>query len=1080
MNNVQFNIHLALLEIVSMQLPIPHPPRKPITGNLHQISGKPPIQTILELSKDFGPLFELKLFNKKLVVVTGQELFKEVCDEKRFHKIVAGPVEKLRVLLGDGLFTAHNDEPNWQKAHHILLPGMSMAAMKGYFPRMLEVAWKLVDKWNLASHTLEDIDVPDDMSRVTFDTIGLCGFDFDFRSFESDVLHDFVESMNYCLEETMRKYYTLPFATMFEFKRKKHFKDSILLMNKTVDDVINERRLTKPTDKIDFLNLMLHGVDKKTQNKLDDENIRNQVLTFLIAGHETTSGLLSFALHFLINDPVVLQKAYDEVDKVLGADLSASIEYRKITELKYIAQILKEALRLWPPAAGFRITAHENTMLGKYAIKKGQMLLAMLPAIHRDPAIWGNEPDRFNPDHFSEVAEANRPSTAFKPFGNGMRACIGRQFAMVEATLILAMILQRFSFINHTHYKLKIKELVTIKPEDFKIKIVLRKPEDRKTFAASTTPQHSQPAPNAANAPSAAKHDTPLLVLYGSNMGTSEEMAKELCNEGLHRGFKASLSSLDAYTAPIPRTGAVIIICSTYNGNPPDNALQFVKKLSDESNPTGYNDVKYTVMGCGNSDWNTFQIVPRMIDAKLTALGAKRIHPLGEGDAKGDFERHYEHWHQTLWTDIESACAINPTSDAPLKATNLLQVDFFEYELAPYIPMVTAAHKMKVIKNEELQQVVLSGRSTKHIEVELPYGITYQPGDHLGVLPRNSTALVQRVAKRFKLNPGVVLKITIIGEGNTTLPINQKIRLQNLLEDFVELQEIITRKQLKTLIDYTVCPPEKNKLVWLLQDDVNGYMKHILEKRRSLVDVLEEFPACEIPFATFLELLPSLRPRYYSISSSHHQYPQFCSITVSVLDVPAKSGNGNYKGTCSNYLATIPPGNYIDAFTKEPISQFRLPADASIPIIMVGPGTGFAPFRGFLQERQWLKDSGNPLGKAMLFYGCRHHEQDFIYREELHAFENNGIAQVVTAFSRQDDQPKEYVQHKMWQHKEEVWQMIEEGGIVYVCGDGGKMEPDVRNTLEKIYKEKTGDTTNSWVDTLITQQRFLTDVWVSY
>jgi cytochrome P450/NADPH-cytochrome P450 reductase len=362
----------------------------------------------------------------------------------------------------------------------------------------------------------------------------------------------------------------------------------------------------------------------------------------------------------------------------------------------------------------------------------------------------------------------------------------------------------------------------------------------------------------------------------------------------------------------------------------------------------------------------------------------------------------------------------------------------------------------------------------------LPKGITYQPGDHLGVLPRNSTALVLRVAKRFNLNPGVVLQITKIGEGNTTLPIDQKIRLQNLLEDFVELQEIITRKQLKTLIDNTVCPPEKNKLVWLLQDDVNGYMKHILEKRRSLVDVLEEFPACEIPFATFLELLPSLRPRYYSISSSHHQYPQFCSITVSVLDVPAKSGNGNYKGTCSNFLATTHPGNYIDAFTKEPVSQFRLPADASIPIIMVGPGTGYAPFRGFLQERQWLKDSGNPLGKALLFYGCRHSEQDFIYREELHAFENNGIAQVVTAFSRQDDQPKEYVQHKMWQHKEEVWQMIEEGGIVYICGDGGKMEPDVRNTLEKIYKEKTGDTTNSWVNTLITQQRYLTDVWVSY
>ena len=1059
---------------------IPRLPRLPIIGNLHQMSGKPPIQTMLEFSKKYGSIYELKLINRKLIIVSDSKLIDELCDEKRFHKIVAGPVEKLRVLAGDGLFTAHNTEPNWQKAHNILLPGMSMIAMKTYFPRMLDVAWKLLGKWGKAAETKIEVDVPHDMSRLTFDTIGLCGFDYDFHSFASDKLHPFVDSMNYCLEETLRNFYKLPYSTLFEFKQRKKFADSLAMMNKTVDDVIKDRISSGKTGSHDFLDLMLNGTDKATGEKLSNENIRYQVLTFLIAGHETTSGLISFAVNFLINDPVALRKAYDEVDKVLGNNLNESPDYRSISELKYINQILKESLRLWAPASGFRLSAYEDTTLGPYKVAKGDMLFALLPALHRDQEVWGSYPDRFDPEHFSEAAEAARPANAYKPFGNGMRACIGRQFAMVEATLILSMILQRFKLINYSGYQLKIKELITIKPDDFRIKVENRLDSDRTIsngIRLGSKKEQLQATDHTANHP---KHNTPLLVLFGSNMGSCEQIANQLCNEGIQRGFTVKLYSLDDYTADLPTTGAVVIISSTYNGNPPDNAVKFMKRLSESASPDKYTGVKYTVMGCGNSDWKTFQVIPRLIDEQLYKLSAKRIHPLGEGDANGDFESQYERWHDTLWKDIESEFAITTSSENVFKSQGLFNIQYYENEVAQHIPVANAARKMKVIKNYELQNFESSGRSTRHIELELPAGVNYTPGDHLGVISRNSPELVKRVVARFNLNPSVVLKITKSGEGNTSLPVDEMIRLQNLLEDFVELQEVATRKQLKKLLDYTICPPEKKKLEWLINDDENGYMKYVLEAKRSLLDLLDDFAACELPFAMYLEMLPALRPRFYSISSTQHHNPDSCSITVSVLDVPAKSGNGNYKGSCSNYLYSVAAGKYIDAYTKEPVSSFRLPADNSVPVIMIGPGTGFAPFRGFLQERQCQKNHSAQLGKAILFYGCRHPEHDFIYRNELADFEKNGITKLVTAFSRNGENIKEYVQHKVYEHKEELWHMMLAGGIIYICGDGGKMEPDVRKTLEKIYAEKSGDTSHSWVDRLIEQNKYLTDVCVSF
>jgi cytochrome P450/NADPH-cytochrome P450 reductase len=302
------------------------------------------------------------------------------------------------------------------------------------------------------------------------------------------------------------------------------------------------------------------------------------------------------------------------------------------------------------------------------------------------------------------------------------------------------------------------------------------------------------------------------------------------------------------------------------------------------------------------------------------------------------------------------------------------------------------------------------------------------------------------------------------------------------LSEFVELQQVATRKQIQIMSEHTRCPMTRPKLQAYAGDDAAAtehYRSDILGKRKSVFDLLEEHPACELPFHAYLEMLSLLAPRYYSISSSPSGDPARCSVTVAVVEGPAHSGRGGYKGICSNYLAGRRAGDTIQATVRETKAGFRLPDDASVPIIMIGPGTGLAPFRGFLQERAARKERGSSLGPAMLFFGCRHPDQDYLYADELKAFEAGGITELYTAFSRSDG-PKTYVQNLITAQKERVWSLIENGAIIYVCGDGGKMEPDVKAALVAIYRERASapaDAAQCWIDDLGAKNRYVLDVW---
>jgi cytochrome P450 / NADPH-cytochrome P450 reductase len=218
-------------------------------------------------------------------------------------------------------------------------------------------------------------------------------------------------------------------------------------------------------------------------------------------------------------------------------------------------------------------------------------------------------------------------------------------------------------------------------------------------------------------------------------------------------------------------------------------------------------------------------------------------------------------------------------------------------------------------------------------------------------------------------------------------------------------------------------------------------------------------------------MLSLLAPRYYSISSSPSIDPARCSVTAAVVEAPASSGRGVYKGVCSNYLSGRRVGDSVHATVRETKAGFRLPDDASVPMIMIGPGTGLAPFRGFLQERAHRKAQGAKLGPAMLFFGCRHPEHDFIYADELKEQAAAGIVDLHVAFSRHDEK-KTYVQDLLKEQADRVRALIDGGAIVYVCGDGGRMEPDVKRTLMAMYDE-------AFVGKLAADNRYVLDVWAS-
>ena len=1055
----------------SLETNIPQPRVRPLVGNAPDIDSETPIQSMVELARELGPIYRLSFGKGSMLVLSSLELASDACDETRFDKKVSGGLSYLRDFVADGLFTAHTNEPNWAKAHRILMPAFGPASMRNYFEDMLDIADQMLTKWERLGPEAS-IDVADNMTRLTLDTIALSGFGYRFNSFYQNEMHPLIEAMVRALSEAGGRARRLPIQTTLMLRTQRQYEADGRFMHAVTEELIAKRR-KMPEDEAprDLLGLMLNAKDPVTGEHLDDTNIRYQLLTFLIAGHETTSGLLSFAIHLLLKHPEVLRKAQAEADRVLGADTP---RFEQVAQLGYFDQILRETLRLWPTAPGFTVAPKHDTLLaGRYPVKKRNVLLVLLPALHRDPAVW-KEPERFDPDRFAPDMRDKIPPHAWKPFGNGQRGCIGRAFAMQEATLVLAMLLQRFEIWEPARYELVVKEALTLKPDGLRIRARVRQPVAR-GFSTKPAPRPSAPAsvPEASSA-----HGTPLLLLYGSNSGASEAFARRIASDGQARGYAANVAPLDDYTGRLPKEGAAIIVTASYNGQSPDNARKFATWLAGVPDASLVG-VRYALFGCGNRDWTTtYQSVPKEIAGHLDRAGAQALVARGEGDARGDFFGDFEQWYGPLWERLGAGLGVaaRPTvGGGPLYDVEAVPTAEVELVRENKLDFST------VIENRELVDLTSPfGRSKRHIEFALPPGVTYAAGDYLAVLPENHLSLVERAARRLGTRPGAaVILRSNRGAMAASLPTDHPVSIQELLGRHVELSAPATRKDVERLAERAQDKAQQAALNQLASDPAR-YQAEVLKKRASVLDLLDAYPSCELSLGEFLELLPAMRVRQYSISSSPRANPSRCTVTVAIVKAPAWSGQGEFHGTCSSFLARLRAEDQVPIAIRTPNVPFHPPALNSTPVVMICAGTGLAPFRGFLQERALRHAHGEPAGPALLFFGCDHPDVDLLYREELEQWEREGVVTLYPVFFRKPDGEVTFVQHRLWKDREKVRELYRQGAIFFLCGEGQYMAPAVRETLAKIYQETAGCTdaeASSWLLEMEHKGRYVPDVF---
>ena len=793
--------------------------------------------------------------------------------------------------------------------------------------------------------------------------------------------------------------------------------------------------------------------------RLSDDDLDRFFQLLVIAGNDTTRNLIANTLLTLSSHPGQLAR--------LRADLGL------------IPSAIEEVLRYAPSVIQFRRTATQDAELAGQQISAGDKVIINYASANRDEAVFA-DPDRF---------DIGRDPNPHISFGDGTHFCLGANLARLQARTLLSELFSRLPDITATGTPTRLRSSFMNGIKHLTAEFTPAPPRRAATSAPGVrTPdggQRTTPATPAAQEAATPGHGTPLLVLYGSNFGTAEETAEQVAARAAQLGFGTNVAALDDHINDLPRDGAVAVVAATYNGTPPDNAVGFARWLTeDHPDLTG---VSYVVFGCGNREWAaTFQQFPQFIDEQMAALGARRLHARGEGDAAGDFDGQFEQWTTGLWPALAEAFQIDLGATAPESAAPRYRIEYVPgNRQSPFVETL-GARPMRVRASRELTTPLdgaAAAHPVRHIELALPEDISYAAGDHLGVIPHNSESLVRRVAVRFGLDLDAHIRLYAEEAPGGFLPTGERITLRRLLADYVELLAVAGRRDIQTMLAHTEYPWTRTKLQALLDPagDGRAYREDVLGRRRSVLDLLEEHPTCQLPFPVYLQLLKPLAPRYYSISSSPRVDPAVASITVGALAGPAWAGRGRFEGVCSNYLCGQEAGQVIYAFVRDTSSSFRLPPDLTRPVIMIAAGTGIAPYRGFLAERAARAATGEQPGPGLLVFGCRHPQADLLYGDELAALANAAGIQLACAYSRVPDLPRVYVQDRLRELGEHVWPLLEDNAVIYVCGSTA-MAGGVREALNDLHREHTGSDAGqaeSWLAELGAQHRYLVDVWAS-
>lgn len=538
-----------------------------------------------------------------------------------------------------------------------------------------------------------------------------------------------------------------------------------------------------------------------------------------------------------------------------------------------------------------------------------------------------------------------------------------------------------------------------------------------------------------------------LTVLFGSESGNAEGLADQTVKAAAKLGFKAKAVSMgDITPAKLKGVENLLVLVSTWGeGDPPENSVDFVTAFMGDGAPK-LEGTRFSVLGLGDTSYEHFCKMGKDFDARLEALGGQRV--FDRKDCDVDFDDDFDAWQNGALAALAKLAA--PAATAAVATSAGPAAGAIKFSRKNPFP---AELKERVLLNGKG-----SAKETIHLEFDLEgSGLEYETGDALAVIPHNAEDVVEDILKATKLDPEA--RITIKDE---------KLTLRQALTSRLDITGI-SLPVLKRYFEISKHPDLDTLLKPENKADLQTYLYG-----RELIDVLHDFPAKDISADSLVTVMRKLPPRLYSIASSPKAHPGEVHLTVGVVRYDAHGRER--KGVCSTYMADrIQPGDKAEIFVT-PNKHFKVPTNPDASLIMVGPGTGIAPFRAFIEERA----ATEAKGKNWLIFGDQHYLTDFLYQTEWQSYLADGVlTKLDVAFSR-DQKEKVYVQDRMRENAKELYAWLQDGATFCVCGDASRMAHDVDKALHDIVAQQGGlseEAAAEYVKQLKADKRYLRDVY---
>ena len=651
----------------------------------------------LDYYRRFGHIYAVGIPTKKwrLVVVSDPALLDEVAEnEEQFGKRVEeiNFFAQLRNSRGNGI-SVIGDGEHTEQIRRVMLPWYAPLNQRTQFPLMKEQARKLVAAWS-AIPDAEPLDARTWMERYTLEVSGRGACSYNFGLLDGSDPHPFAVAVPESTKESIlrvaepRPDFTL-FAGRARRARRKRYRRHNGELFRTADALVRARMRTCPVGhQTDLLTRLVSTPDPETGAFLDAETVRDQILMHLSNGFNGPSITGSWLAYVLATHPEVEQKLLAEIDGITGGDPDYALQYDDLFALPYTTQVIKETLRIYPPQPVTIRRSLNDGLLGRYRVRKDDIILVGTLAAQRDPRYWGPDADSFDPEQFAIEKVVDRPRHAFIPFSIGRRQCMAQEVTFMMLRVVLFEIYRNYRLRLAPGATVQKNTIVTTKPAAVPIIRLPRERHGRQQAPVALRDRPAAPAPVPAPAParvpavaggwgepteipesSAYRH---LVVAYGSNFGSNKELAERFAERSHFYGYTSDVLTLNELTDSPPRTQPwlLVVMTSTYTSNPPSNATAFKAWLErTESSAQTWRNCQYLVWGLGNTQWNAFLAFPRYVHKKLSELGATPLADFGFGDVGSPgWERLHADWNTRIWPVLLRLSGARPTEAAAARA----------------------------------------------------------------------------------------------------------------------------------------------------------------------------------------------------------------------------------------------------------------------------------------------------------------------------------------------------------------------------------------------------------------------------